>query len=168
MMVIKLSSLLRTALQHGNSDLITLQEEIKFLESYLDLEKMRLGSRLEVRWKISPETSEVLVPQMILQPLVENSILHGIACCREGGWLEIGSERADGMIEIQIRNSVGGKSQGGMGLGLKNTEARLKYLYSHEAAFSFALADAHVATATLIFPAFGSHQQGSTEVSTVT
>src|SRR5208282_4567568 len=83
-MVIKLSNLLRTALQHDSSDLVTLQQEIKFIEAYIDLEKMRLGARLEVRWRIQPGTEEVLVPQMILQPLVENAILHGIACCREG------------------------------------------------------------------------------------
>lgn len=158
-MVLELSSLLRAALQHGSADLITLQEEIRFIESYLDLEKMRLGTRLEVRWKIGTETSEVLVPQMILQPLVENAILHGISCCREGGWLEIASQRADGRIKIRVQNSVGGKGQKGMGLGLKNTISRLKYLYSEEAAFTFALADTHVATATLVLPAFDSQGQ---------
>lgn len=158
-MVLKLSSLLRTALEHGSADLITFQEEIRFIESYLDLEKMRLGTRLEVRWKIGSETGEVLVPQMILQPLVENAILHGISCCREGGWLEIASHRADGRIKIRVQNSVGGKGQRGMGLGLKNTISRLKYLYSEEAAFTFALADTHVATATLVLPAFDSRGQ---------
>ena len=164
-MVIKLSSLLRAALQHDSSDLVTLQEEIKFIESYIDLEKMRLGARLQVRWKIHPGTEDVLVPQMILQPLVENAMLHGIACCREGGWIEIVSRRAEGFLELQVLNSVGGKSQRGMGLGLKNTAARLKYLYSDEATFSFAMAEEHVATSTLYLPAFGSRQQASLDVS---
>ncbi len=167
-MVIELSDLLRTALQHGSSDLISLQEEIKFLESYLDLEKMRLGPRLEVRWKIDADSLPVLVPQLVLQPLVENAILHGIACCREGGWLEIASRRADETVEIQIRNSVGEKRLGGMGLGLTNTKARLKYLYSDEAAFSFAINDEHVAVATLAFPAFNSQQRASMELPTGT
>jgi two-component system LytT family sensor kinase len=164
-MIIKLSSLLRAALQHDSSDLVTLQQEIKFIESYIDLEKMRLGTRLEVRWKIHPGTEEVLVPQMILQPLVENAMLHGIACCRQGGWIEIISRRAEGFLELQVLNSVGGKSQRGMGLGLKNTAARLKYLYSDEATFSFAVAKEHVATSILNVPAFGSRQQASADES---
>jgi two-component system LytT family sensor kinase len=165
-MVIKLSSLLRTALQYGSADLISLTEEIAFVESYLDLEKMRLGTRLEVRWKIDPHTSSVLVPQMILQPLVENAILHGIACCQQGGWLEIASQQRNGIIEIQIRNSIGGNGRKGTGLGLKNSEARLKHLYSEEAEFSFVIAENFVATATLLFPALESERRDSRDVST--
>jgi sensor histidine kinase YesM len=131
------------------------------VDSYLELEKMRLGTRLEVRWEISPDTLQLLVPQLILQPLVENALRHGIACCREGGWLEIVSRRVKGMIEIRIRNSVGGKTQAGTGLGLENTRSRLKHLYSDEAEFSFTSADPYVATALLVCPAFASHQQNS-------
>lgn len=158
-MVIKLSSLLRTTLQHGSADLISLQEEITFVESYLDLEKMRLGTRLEVRWELDPETLQLLVPQLILQPLVENALRHGVACCREGGWLEIESRRVADTIEIQVRNSVGGRGQAGTGLGLENTRARLKHLYADEAMFSFTLADTHVATALLVCPAFESYRE---------
>lgn len=158
-MVIKLSSLLRTTLQHGSAHLISLQEEITFVESYLDLEKMRLGTRLEVRWELDPETLQLLVPQLILQPLVENALRHGVACCREGGWLEIESRRVADTIEIQVRNSVGGRGQAGTGLGLENTRARLKHLYADEAMFSFTLADTHVATALLVCPAFESHRE---------
>jgi two-component system, LytTR family, sensor histidine kinase AlgZ len=164
-MVLKLSSLLRTALQHDSSDLVTVQQEIKFIESYIDLEKMRLGTRPEVCWKIHPGTEEVFVPQMILQPLVENAVLHGVACCREGGWIEIVSRRTEGFLELKVQNSVGGKSQRGMGLGLKNPATRLRYVYSDEATFSFAIAEDRVATSTLVFPAFGSRQQASAAVS---
>jgi len=164
-MVIELSNLLRMSLQHGSSDLVTLEEEIKFLDSYLGLEKMRLGTRLEIRRSIGPGTLSVLVPQLILQPLVENAILHGIACCREGGWLEIAARRADGSLQLEIRNSVGGKRHNGTGLGLKNTRARLTYLYSNEATFSFAVFDDHIATATLVLPAVGLRQQTSAQLS---
>ena len=126
---------------------------------------MRLGTRLEVRWKIDPETKVVFVPHMILQPLVENAMLHGVACCRQGGWIEIVSRRAEGSLEVRIQNSVGGKSQSGMGLGLKNTAARLKYLYSDEATFSFAVGAEQVATTTLLLPAFGSQQPVSADES---
>jgi two-component system, LytTR family, sensor kinase len=163
-LVVKVSSLLRTALEYGNADLITLDEELKFVEDYLDLEKMRLEDRLELRWEISAETRRMLVPQLILQPLVENAILHGIACCREGGWIEVASQKSKGALEIQIRNSVGGKRQEGLGLGLQNTKARLKYLYSDEAAFSFELGNDGVAIATLVLPPFLSQGQAREEV----
>jgi two-component system sensor histidine kinase YesM len=78
-LIVKISSLLRTAFEYGNADLITLDEKLKFVEDCLDLEKMRLENRLQLRWRISPDTRPVLVPQLVLQPLVENAILHGVA-----------------------------------------------------------------------------------------
>lgn len=166
-MVLQLSNLLRTALHHGSSDLVRLREEVKLVEAYLDIEKMRLGTRLEVRWKLDGDTRDVLVPQLVLQPLVENAILHGIACSREGGWLEIASRKIGELIELRIQNTVGGKRTGGMGVGQKNTEARLKHLYSGKAAFSFTLTEDHLATVTLVFPAFESYQHISTDISTL-
>src|SRR6266849_6462174 len=157
-MVVKVSSLLRTALQYGNSDLISLDEELKFTEAYLDIEKMRLNGRLEVRWKIQPDTRHLLVPQLILQPLVENAIIHGITCSREGGWLEIGSQHFDGRIELSVRNTVRGKGQAGLGLGLENTKARLKHLYADEATLSFGIGGDAVAAAMLRLPALGTYR----------
>lgn len=151
-MIVKLSSLLRMALDHGTSDLIPLSEELKFADNYLELEKMRFGPRLTVEWSVSPDTRQILVPQMILQPLVENAIRHGVACSREGGWVEIASRRNDGIVELRVRNSVGGKRPEGTGVGQRNTLARLKYLYADEASFTFRLGDDHTATATLILP----------------
>jgi two-component system, LytTR family, sensor kinase len=152
-MLAKLGSLLRTALRHGSSDLIPFREELEFLRSYLDLEMMRLGKRLVVRWQISGATGDVLVPQLILQPLVENAIVHGIACCREGGWLEIEAKRVENRLRIEICNSVCGQSQRGMGVGIQNTQSRLKYLYADEATFEFRLGPEGLATATLQIPA---------------
>lgn len=162
-MVVKLSNLLRTALQYGNSDLITIDEELKFAEAYLDIEKMRLDGRLDVRWKIQPATRALLVPQMILQPLVENAIVHGIACSRGGGWLEISSRHFDGRFELSVRNSVRGSSQCGLGLGLQNTRARLKHLYGDEAGVSFVLGEDRLANATLSLPALGVQNTERTE-----
>lgn len=156
-MIVKLSSLLRTTLEHGNSDLIPLAEELKFVREYLDLEKMRLGPRLEVRWRVEANTGHLLVPQLILQPLVENAIRHGVACSREGGWIEIAAQRSNGYCELRVRNSVGGKRPAGTGVGLRNTEARLKCLYAEEGRFSFALAPDQTATATLLLPSLGSN-----------
>ena len=157
-MVLKVSSLLRAVLQYGTSDLITLDEELKFIEDYLALQKMRLENRLELSWDIHPDTRQLLVPQLILQPLVENAILHGVACCRSGGWIQIMSRQVDGILKIEIRNSVGGRGRAGIGLGLQNTKARLKHLYADEAGFSFDLGSDGEAIATFTLPAFVSHE----------
>lgn len=157
-MVLKVSSLLRAVLQYGTSDLITLDEELKLIEDYLALQKMRLESRLELSWDIEPETRQLLVPQLIMQPVVENAILHGVACCRSGGWIQIMSRRVEGILQIQIRNSVGGRGRAGNGVGLQNTKARLKHLYADEAAFSFDLGSNGAAIATFTVPAFVSHE----------
>ena len=154
-MIVKLSGLLRTALKYGSSDVIALEEELDFIKSYLDLEKMRLGARLSTRWNIAPDTYDVLVPQLVLQPLVENAIIHGVSCCREGGWIEISARKADGVLHLQVRNSVGGKSQAGLGLGLSNTRSRLEYLYSGEATLSFEVNSDRTASVKLTLPAFG-------------
>src|SRR5258708_14615434 len=132
-MVLKVSNLLRTALQCASSDVISLDEELKFVDDYLGVEKMRLEDRLEVRWQIDPAARQLLVPKLTMQPLVENAIFHGVACCRGGGWIEISTRRVGGMLEIVIRNSVGAKRQAGMGLGLPNLKPHSKHLYENAA-----------------------------------
>ena len=164
-MVLKVSSLLRAVLQYGTSDLIPLDEELKLVEDYLALQKMRLENRLELSWDIHPDTRQLLVPQLILQPLVENAILHGVACCRSGGWIQIVSRLIEDILQIQIRNSVGGRGRAGTGVGLENTKARLKHLYADEGGFSFELCSDGVAIATLSLPAFVSHEERGLPVS---
>ncbi len=155
-MIVRLSGLLRAALKHASSDLAPLQEEIEFIQAYLDIEKLRLGKRLVVRFAIDPATSQMLVPQLILQPLVENAIVHGVSCNREGGWIEIATQQDDGVFEIQVRNSVGGEGRKGVGLGLQNTATRLKYLYTGGASLSFVIGNDKTATARLVLPALRS------------
>ena len=155
MMVLKLSSLLRAVIQDGAPDLIPLEEELKFVEAYLDIEKMRLEERLQIGWKVDAGTRSLLVPSLILQPLVENAIVHGVACSREGGWIEIGARRLDDRLELSVANSVRGTATPGSGLGLQNTKARLSHLYADEAAFSFEVDENGIARAVLLFPALG-------------
>jgi two-component system LytT family sensor kinase len=159
-MIIRLSNLLRIALDRGSSDLVPLESELNFAREYLDLEKMRFGSRLKVEWLVAPETPAFLVPQMILQPLVENAVRHGIASSRESGWVEVAATVSNGRLKVQVRNSAGGKTSNGTGVGLRNVEARLKYLYSGDASLHFTLADDCVATACLTFPALDSQPAG--------
>jgi len=155
-MILSLSRLLRRALELSGSDLIPLQEELTFINEYLDLEKMRFGARLEVTQSIEPDTLRVLVPQMILQPLVENALRHGIAGSRERGWIKIVSRQSNGGLELIVYNSIGDTRRSGKGVGLKNTESRLKHLYSNEATFSFEMNGDDGATASISIPALGS------------
>ncbi|HZC65859.1 MAG TPA: hypothetical protein VE545_04755, partial [Candidatus Dormibacteraeota bacterium] len=147
-----------TALQHGNADLTSLEDELRFLQSYLALEKMRLEERLRVEWDIELQARQMLVPQLILQPLVENAIVHGIASSRTGGWLRIRALVAGEYLHLEIRNSVAGHSRGGLGVGLPNTRARLSYLYAEDGSFDFVLGVDGVATANLRFPAFAAQK----------
>lgn len=155
-MIIKLSNLLRTSLDRGNTDLIPLQDELEFARKYLELEEMRFGDRLKIRWLIAPEVGQMVVPQMILQPLVENAVRHGVSSVREGGWIEIAARAENGRLSIIVRNSVGGKSSNGTGVGLRNARARLKYLYSEDASLLLSVAEDRTATATVSLPALHS------------
>ena len=163
-MILKLSNLLRTSLDYSGSDLIPLEEELKFIREYLDIEQMRFGARLSVTWTIAPETLRSLVPQLILQPLVENAIRHGIACSRGNGWVEIAAEINKRGLELRVCNSTGGVRPKGAGVGVSNTKARLKYLYSNEASFSFIVNTEQTATAILMLPSLGSSSQTLREV----
>jgi two-component system LytT family sensor kinase len=158
-MIVKLSGLLRTALRQNDSDLTPLREELTFIEEYLDLEQMRLGGRLTTSLRIEPDTLPLLVPHLILQPLVENAIRHGIGSSREKGWIEITSNRKNDVFDLRIRNSVGNRRPAGTGVGLRNTRARLHYLFPKEASFSFVFDAEGNAVATLTLPALGQHQQ---------
>jgi two-component system LytT family sensor kinase len=152
-MVLQLANLLRAALEHSTSDLVALRDELKFISAYLDLEKMRFGSRLVVHWSIQPEVRGALVPHLILQPLVENAVMHGIATQRTGGFVELVAKAQQGTLVITVNNSSGVSDSPGTGLGLKNTKGRLRYLYGSGAELDFKLdEDTHIATATLRIP----------------
>jgi two-component system LytT family sensor kinase len=144
--------------------LIPLQEELKFAGEYLDIEQMRFGSRLSVTRSIDPGTLRCLVPQLILLPLVENAVRHGVASSRENGWVEIASTASDRGLELRIRNSVGGNRPKGSGVGLRNTKARLNFLYSNEASVSFGVDADQTATATILLPRLESHERTRAEL----
>lgn len=153
-MLLTLAGLLRKALQHGSTDLLPFREELAFVEAYLQLERLRLGRRLEVRWQIGPEVAAALIPQLLLQPLIENALVHGIATATEGGWIEVEARQQQMQLLVTIRNSVAGTSQPGSGVGIANTRARLKYLYGADASFDFEILGGNVAVARLVVPAF--------------
>ena len=95
-----------------------------------------------MKWDVEPETLDALVPDMILQPLVENSIRHGLAPLEQGGRIEVCARRRDGRLVLQVRDSglelSPAEASGGAGVGLANTRARLKNLYGAEHRFDIA------------------------------
>lgn len=149
-----LAGLLRTALKHGSTDLVSFREELEFVAAYLELEQMRFGKRLEVRWDIAPESNHTLIPQLLLQPLIENAIVHGIANSRSGGWIELQSRMRDGRLHVRITNSIASITVPGSGVGLSNTRGRLRYLFEEDGRFEFQRDESRAtATAAIDLPA---------------
>jgi hypothetical protein len=150
-MILRLSSLLRRTLKQDGSDLVTLADELHLAEDYLDIEGMRLGSRLSVRWDIQPGTRDLLVPQFMFQLLIENGVKHGVANWRGQGWLEITSRQCEQVLELEVKNSVNGEISQGTGVGHQNIRTRLSLLYGSDARLLFHRRD-KIAVATLVLP----------------
>jgi two-component system, LytTR family, sensor kinase len=134
-MLTQISDLLRTSLDKHPAPEVSLSQEMAFTERYLAIEQTRLGERLQIELEIAAETLEATVPSMLLQPLVENAIRHGIAPVVEGGRIAIRSKRQDSQLRIVITNSgFRGASHGTTtrGIGLANTVERLQTLYGAE------------------------------------
>jgi LytS/YehU family sensor histidine kinase len=132
-MIAGLSDLLRRVLENSGRQLVPLAEEISFLESYIELQSMRFRDRLKATIEVPLELYAALVPQLILQPLVENAIVHGIGKLVEGGEIRLTASESDGILSIQVHNegpelSLAGVSERG-GVGLSNTRGRLVSLY---------------------------------------
>jgi signal transduction histidine kinase len=140
-MVARLSQLLRAALDTSDEQEVELRKEVQLLNLYLGIEKIRFGDRLEVRLELPPETLEARVPNLILQPLVENAIRHGIEPRRRRGVIEVISAKQDGWLSLLVRDNGSGLPKEGCfreGVGLANTRERLRELYgeNHQVALS--------------------------------
>ena len=133
-MLTDLSDLLRLSFENLEVQEIPLKQELEFLEKYLEIEQMRFHDRLSVNMQISPETLDASVPNMILQPLVENAIKHGIAPRSSGGRIDINTTRSNGHLEISVIDDGLGVPFADLenmpeGVGLSNTRRRLRHLY---------------------------------------
>lgn len=131
-MLTRLSDLLRHALESTDTQVVPLREELDFLRRYLEIEQTRFGSRLAVRFDIAPESLEAEVPNLVLQPLVENAIRHGIEPLASAGQIELYARREAGMLLLQVLDNGKGLPPGAPldeGVGLANTRARLEQLY---------------------------------------
>jgi len=131
-MLVRLSELLRITMSHTGAPQTTLREEIAFLERYLEIERIRFRNRLEVDIAVDDGAIDALVPSLILQPIVENAVRHGIEPQSRSGRIELRGRREAGDLVLTVSDNGAGIPAGGPareGIGLANTRARLAELY---------------------------------------
>jgi two-component system, LytTR family, sensor kinase len=135
-MITRLGDFLRLTLENSGSEEVTLQQEMEFLTCYLAIERIRFQDRLLTRIDVAEDTLDAKVPNLILQPIVENAIRHGIAPRSTPGLIEIDAKHLNGLVRIQVRDNGPGLSEHRIsenlfnrGLGLANTGQRLERLY---------------------------------------
>jgi LytS/YehU family sensor histidine kinase len=136
-MIARLSDLLRLSLDHVSSNMVPLQQEMEFLENYLDIEKTRFEERLQIVREIDPDALDAAVPNLLLQPLVENAIRHGIGKKASGGTIQIRAAKQDQRLRITITDD--GRppmpNPNSSGIGVANTRARLTQLFGKDFTF---------------------------------
>jgi two-component system, LytTR family, sensor kinase len=156
-MIIKLANILRRLLNSGEA-FVPLREEVEFIDNYLDIEVVRFGEdKLHVVKELDPASLDVMVPSMLLQPLVENSIKHGLSSKIEGGSIYLRSRLTDSHLVVEVEDDGVGMGAanllerptglGGTGIGMANVAERLKVLYGDTARMTI---DSHEGKGTLI------------------
>ena len=132
-MLAQLSDLLRITLETNGTDLVTLKRELELVSSYVEIEKTRFQDRLSIEFDIDPGVLDAKVPSMLLQPLIENAVRHGIAKRSGSGRIEVRATRKANRLRITVLNDApppeAVQDSQGTGIGLTNTVARLRYLY---------------------------------------
>ena len=134
LMLERLGDLLRISLDHVDRREIRLDQELAFVEKYLQLQAMRFEDRLSVSMNLDPAVLEALVPPFILQPLVENAVRHGTAARSAHGTITVEAARTNGSVHLAVRDNGPGLPAGWSlehheGIGLANTRERLRHLY---------------------------------------
>jgi two-component system, LytTR family, sensor kinase len=151
--LVQLSGLLRRALESSAAQEVPLREEMAFLEAYLAIEQTRFTDRLSCRVDIAPDVLDARVQSLILQPLVENAVRHGLERSASPCRIEIAAERRDGRLHLSVRDDGPGLSPGAAeGVGLSNTRSRLELLYGDAHSFHLAPAPGGGLLVTLAIP----------------
>ena len=140
--LMRLSDLLRLTLERLGEQEVTLDAELDFLRRYLEIERTRFADRLVVRYDIQPETLDALVPTLLLQPLVENAIKHGVARKSGAGHIDITARHDHDKLWIEVRDDGVGLSEDALtalqkGIGVSTTRARLQHQFGADYRFEF-------------------------------
>jgi two-component system sensor histidine kinase AlgZ len=136
-----LAELFRVALADGGPQATTtLADELELARRYLQIEELRFGSRLQVRWELDPQADGARLPPLLLQPLVENAVKHGIEPAAHGGMLRVRTRVRRGQVEVLVANSLPGSAAPpaapGHGIALRNVRERLQLMHDVAADFS--------------------------------
>jgi two-component system LytT family sensor kinase len=139
-MLVGLSDLLRHTLEHSDRQEVELKEELNFIKLYLSIQQMRFSDRLQIDFDIDPATSKALVPNLLLQPLLENALRHGIGRSADAGAIRVTSKRENSSLFITVTDNGAGlphdwQLKTSSGIGLANTAARLQQLYGENHRF---------------------------------
>lgn len=138
-MLVGLGMLLRHSLDGAHAQQVPLRDELGLVEHYIEIEKVRLGTRLRFRCEVEPELLPAHVPRLVLQPLVENAIRHAISQRTTPGWVSIRAHRQGPRLLLEVRDDGGPvQPSQGHGVGLSNTRARLQCLYGADHRFEVA------------------------------
>jgi two-component system LytT family sensor kinase len=153
-MLVRLSDLLRQTLDNIGVQKVTLKQELDFVKSYLEIELTRFQDRLKVNYEINNNVLNVKVPNLILQPLVENAIKHGISPKAEGGTILIIAKIEDDQLELSICDNGKGNGSNEIkeGLGIKNTRLRLNKMYKDNYIFKIDDKNENGFCVTLLIP----------------
>ncbi len=154
-MVVKLSELLRESLAEPDGHEVRLGDELALTKLYLEIERQRFGERLNVTYEVDEEADDLLVPHLVLQPLVENAIHHGVARDSKAGRLTIGGRRDNGVLELTITDDGPGVDELSIreGIGLGGTRTRLRELYGDAAKLSIGRAGSRGCRVAIELPA---------------
>ena len=157
-MIARLSDLLRMTLENVGVEEVPLRDELEFVHKYLEIEQTRFGERLVFRENIDPCTLDVMVPTLVLQPLVENAVRHGVAAQSTPCTIEITATRTGESLRLHVRDSGPGPSAGNderHGIGLANTQARLQHLYGDRHRFEMNNGDDGGCVVRIVIPLDG-------------
>jgi sensor histidine kinase YesM len=153
-MCVSLADFLRLTLGMGEKAVIPLREEVGLLEKYCAIEKVRFGERLTIEEEIQEDAKECMLPPLLLQPLFENAVVHGIAQMAEGGWIRLRAAKNNDRLSLTVENSWDAEAGSSRknGVGLKNVQRRLEARYGNDAQMQ-AQAEDEVFRVSLSFPA---------------
>jgi LytS/YehU family sensor histidine kinase len=155
-MVLKLSDLLRATLSKIETPEVSLRQELELLDCYLSIEQTRFKDRLQIVRQIDPAALPCAVPTMILQPLVENAVRHGIGKHKQADEISIVGRRENGLLLLEVINRAGHMENGAdtaRGIGLSNTRARLEQLYGNAHSLAIVNREGGGVAVKLSFPA---------------